>query len=180
MLFLFYFNLFFVYSFIGFIIETAFAYTVRGVIENRKTMRFLPLCPVYGIGALTLQVFIVDFAESVLLVLFFGVCAGTLVEYLYGLFCLKVFHVMLWDYRTEKHNLQGLICPRFAVFWCVLSVLYVYFFAPAMNAYLYNFSPFVTAVLMILFTSDLVMTIVMLKNKTFSIYCPVIKEESVL
>ncbi|MBQ2390634.1 MAG: hypothetical protein II306_02595, partial [Clostridia bacterium] len=34
-----YFLLFFIYSFIGFILETIFAFITRGVIENRKTMR---------------------------------------------------------------------------------------------------------------------------------------------
>lgn len=49
----------------------------------------------------------------------------TLIEYLAGWICLKLFKVRLWDYSRVKGNIQGLICPMFSFFWGVLGLLYL-------------------------------------------------------
>ena len=51
----------------------------------------------------------------------------TLVEYIAGLICLKVFKVRLWDYSETKFNIQGLICPFFTLIWGVMSAIYLLF-----------------------------------------------------
>ena len=40
------------YSFLGFLLEVAYAKAIRAQRLDRKCFYFLPLCPVYGIGAL--------------------------------------------------------------------------------------------------------------------------------
>ena len=65
------------------------------------------------------------------MVLFVAMAIGmTLIEYIAGLFCLKYFKVMLWDYSNLWGNIQGLICPLFSFFWAVLGALYYFFVHP--------------------------------------------------
>jgi len=41
---------FLIYSFLGFLLEVAFARLTRAAKQDRKCMLLLPLCPVYGLG----------------------------------------------------------------------------------------------------------------------------------
>ena len=45
---------FVLYSFLGFLVEVAFARVTRNPKKDRKCLYFLPLCPVYGLGALAI------------------------------------------------------------------------------------------------------------------------------
>ena len=50
----------------------------------------------------------------------------TAIEYIAGIIALKGFHVVLWDYSNEWGNIQGIICPKFSLFWGLLGVAYYY------------------------------------------------------
>lgn len=62
--------------------------------------------------------------------LFAMAAAMTAIEYIAGIFCLKVSHVRLWDYRGEKWNVQGIICPKFSFFWGMLGGGYYFLVHP--------------------------------------------------
>lgn len=157
-----YFLLFFIYSFIGFILETIFAFITRGVIENRKTMRFLPLCPVYGIGALMLDIILSPFINYPIICIVGGVIIGTVAEYLYGFLCRALFQVDLWNYSELKHNKSGLIALPFCVIWCVLSSVYIYTIKPHTDIIIYNFPFSIAVFLLTLFISDMIYTVFLL------------------
>ena len=44
---------FMLYSFLGFVLEVLFARAIRNPKRDRKCFYFLPLCPVYGLGAVS-------------------------------------------------------------------------------------------------------------------------------
>lgn len=56
--------------------------------------------------------------------------AMTLIEYIAGILCLKVFKVRLWDYSDQWGNIQGIICPLFSFFWAVLGAVYYFLIHP--------------------------------------------------
>ena len=45
---------FLIYSFLGFLVEVAYVRLVGGVKRDRKCRLVLPICPVYGLGALAI------------------------------------------------------------------------------------------------------------------------------
>ena len=159
-----YFLLFFIYSFVGFILETIFAFITRGVIENRKTMRFLPLCPVYGIGALMLDVILSPFVDYPLICIIGGVIIGTVAEYLYGFLCRVLFNVDLWNYSELKHNKSGLIALPFCAIWCVLSSVYIYTIKPHTDIIIHNFPVSIAIFILILFAADTAYTVYLLSR----------------
>ncbi|MCM1455793.1 MAG: hypothetical protein NC037_04615 [Bacteroides sp.] len=63
---------FFFYSFCGFLLEVAFARAIRSPKQDRKCHLLLPVCPVYGVGALAILALPEAVAASPLLLFFAG------------------------------------------------------------------------------------------------------------
>ncbi len=121
---IFWFWCFLCYSFLGFVIEVIFARVTGNPKRDRKCRYFLPICPVYGLGALA----VMALPESVRLrpVLFFlcAAAACTAVEYVTAVFYERVTGVAFWDYSHLPGNLGGRVCPLFSLFWGLLAVLF--------------------------------------------------------
>jgi len=91
-----------------------------------------PYLPIYGIGlsvmfviAYTIQT-VFDNPSDIVVIVLIGV-AMTLIEFIGGLFLLKVLNMRLWDYRKQFGNIMGLICPTFTVIWAVIGAGYYLF-----------------------------------------------------
>ena len=50
---------------------------------------------------------------------------ATMLEFVVGLLDRIYFHQQMWDYSEEFLNFQGVICLRFSIYWCLLTVLAV-------------------------------------------------------
>ena len=50
--------------------------------------------------------------------------AVTVIEYIAGILCLKVWKVRLWDYSHLWGNIQGIICPVFSLAWAAIAIFY--------------------------------------------------------
>ncbi|MBZ2387009.1 hypothetical protein K8P03_06905 [Anaerococcus murdochii] len=113
----FYIGYFFVYAFIGWIMEVSFQAVKTGRFINRGFLNG-PLCPIYGFGALGVIYFLTDIAKTNKLVLFFGsVFIATALELVGGFLLEKIFHKKWWDYSDMRFNLGGYICLEFSILW---------------------------------------------------------------
>lgn len=121
---------FILYSFLGFLVEVAFARAVRAEKQDRKCFYFLPLCPVYGLGALLILAPAQQLYPYPILVAVWSALAATGAEYVMSLFYEKVLGVSFWDYTQLPGNLRGRICPLFSAFWSLLGLLSVYLIQP--------------------------------------------------
>lgn len=120
---------FFIYSFIGWCAEIAYA-----AIKHRKFMNrgFLngPLCPVYGVGMVLILLFFGSLkGKFVFLALGCSVMAAV-VEFFTGALMEKVFRCKWWDYSGYKHNIGGYICPQFSLLWGIGAALIITFLHP--------------------------------------------------
>ncbi len=118
-----------IYSFFGFLLEVAFARAIGHPKRDRKCFLLLPMCPVYGLGAL-LILWLAPAARGILWVMVIGTLAATAAELLMGLFYRYVLEVEFWDYSDMRGNLMGLVCPMFSLFWSILSLGLVYLVHP--------------------------------------------------
>ncbi len=124
---------FILYSALGFLLEITFARLIGHPKRDRKCFLLLPLCPVYGLGALL----ILRAARpegGPLWVFFAGGLAATAAEFLMGLFYRYAVGVEFWDYSDFPGNLAGLVCPQFAAVWGLLALALVYRVHPVMDA----------------------------------------------
>lgn len=81
------------------------------------------LCLLYFMCNLNIQTSLPTWLESTLVILL-TTALVILLEYLTGLYFLKVNHVRLWDYTDRPGNIQGLICPLFSIFWLLIVIFY--------------------------------------------------------
>lgn len=111
--------LFFVYSFLGWVLETASAAFRQKQFVNRGLVN-APLCVIYGITAAVMTVF---FGELHGVWLFAaGFIISTLIEWIAGHAIERMYHERWWNYSKLKWNLDGYICLPVSVCWGLLIV----------------------------------------------------------
>ncbi len=111
---------FWIYSFAGFLLETAFALVTRAEHRKRRCFLMLPLCPVYGLGVLAVLSLPSSMVNTFWGLVFWGGLTATAVEYGVHLLYEKLFHVRFWDYSAVWGNLGGRISLPFSVAWGIL------------------------------------------------------------
>ena len=96
--------------------------------------------PIYGIGGCILYFlselklrFLPNEALRVTVILLLAVLVMTLIELIGGAIALYAFHIRLWDYSGEWANLNGLICPKFSLFWGLICAGYYFFLYPRLH-----------------------------------------------
>ncbi len=124
---------FVLYSMVGFLLEITFARLTGHPKRDRKCFLLLPLCPVYGLGALLILWFARP-GSGPLWVFFAGGLSATAAELLMGAFYRYVIGVEFWDYSGFRGNVAGLVCPHFALAWGLLALVLVYRVHPVMAA----------------------------------------------
>lgn len=121
------------YSFAGFLLEVAFARATGARKQDRKCFLLLPLCPVYGLGAVAILL-LPEGVQGNLLLLFFGsALAATAVEYAMSLFYEKCWGVSFWNYSALRGNVQGRVCLPFSLCWGLLGIALVYGVQPLLS-----------------------------------------------
>ena len=120
---------FIIYSFLGWIMESI----VRSVSEKKIiNTGFLkgPVCPIYGIGAIIMLLFLERYQNKPILLFFIAIIVLTTWEYLVGVLLEKIFHTKYWDYSEQKFNFQGRICLVNSICWGILGVIFVKYIHP--------------------------------------------------
>lgn len=155
---------FVIYSFLGFLLEVGFARLVRAEKKDRKCFALLPLCPVYGFGALAILLLPQWVHRSGPLLLVLGGLAATGAEYLMALFYRRVAGVSFWDYSHMRFHIQGRVCPLFTLFWGLLAALLVHRVHPAVAVWVTRIPPGLLPSALLLLTADGAYTIALLRT----------------
>lgn len=85
-------------------------------------MAYIPMITISDINELTW--------DRVLLIIIAMGLVMTFIEYIAGIVFIKHMKIKLWDYSKEWGNYQGIICPKFTVYWTLMSGLYYIFVQP--------------------------------------------------
>ena len=120
---------FFIYAFIGWCLETFYAFTVFGHFVKRGFL-FGPICPIYGFGAVLLIINLSkikgnNFKKFIVAMLVFSAF-----EFIASWILEVVFHQRWWDYSDAIFNIQGRICLSFSLLWGIIGVLFANFIHP--------------------------------------------------
>jgi uncharacterized membrane protein len=116
--------LFFIYAFIGWCSEVAYAAAETGRFVNRGFLNG-PLCPVYGFGVVTVLTLLTPLKDNILVLFVGSVILTSVLEWLTGWILEKTFHQKWWDYTNYPFNISGYICLKFSLVWgigCLLAV----------------------------------------------------------
>ena len=151
--------MFFIYSFVGWVIEVIYYGITEGKFINRGFLAG-PLCPVYGLGFYAAIWFFEPFKDN-FLILFFGMAtACTIVELIAGLILYHAFHMRWWDYSDYKLNIGGYICLRFFIYWGIAASLGMYVLHPTVKWIIAHINYPIRIGILIFFTVILVIDLV--------------------
>lgn len=120
---------FFIYSFLGWCAEVAYAALIEKRFVNRGFLNGA-LCPIYGLGVVLIHFLMRPFGNNLAVLLVGSMILGSALEWLAGFLLEKVFHQKWWDYSDQPHNLNGYICLKFSMLWGVAGALIVRFVVP--------------------------------------------------
>ena len=126
------FLMFFIYSFVGWVVEVVYYGITEGKFINRGFLAG-PLCPVYGLGFYA-AIWIFEPLRNNFFIIFFGMAtACTIVELIAGVILYHTFHMRWWDYSDYKLNFRGYICLRFYIYWGIAASLGIYVLHPTVK-----------------------------------------------
>ena len=158
---------FIIYSFLGWVMESI----VRTVCEKKLiNTGFLhgPVCPIYGIGAIIMLLFLDNFENKPILLFFIAIVILTFWEYIVGVLLEKIFHTKYWDYSKQKFNFQGRICLTNSVCWGVLGVLFVKYIHPFIRSIISKVDAslmhYIVSIVLIVMLVDMIVSIIKIKN----------------
>lgn len=124
---------FIIYSFLGWVLES-----VTKTVMQRKWVNsgflFGPFCPIYGIGAIIMYLFLDSFKGKWILLFLIGFFVLSVWEYIVGWLLEKFFQTKYWDYSNYKFNIHGRVCLMNSIFWGILGVLFVNVIHPFIDA----------------------------------------------
>lgn len=152
---------FWIYSFLGWLVELAFALASRSGEQRRRCFLLLPLCPVYGLGmmaALALP------PMGWLGLTVWGGLAATAVEYTVHWAGERFLRVEFWDYSQVSGNLRGRVCLPFSLAWGVLVWAAVRFIQPGVAALAAAVPDWLTFGFLLVFTADAVCSLRFLRE----------------
>ena len=115
---LFYF--FIVYSFIGWCIETVYAYLNKGAFVNRGFL-YGPFLPIYGFGALIMIILLEQLGKNIPLLFISAVLLLSTFEYVTGYIFKNYFGRVLWDYSNKPLNINGHVWIGASLLWGFLG-----------------------------------------------------------
>ena len=161
-IYMYYLNNFFIYSFLGYILEL-----IVSKMNGKKIgsgMLYGPWTPIYGLGAVLVLVIskfifnLFDFNKflEIIIVSITMMIVLTFLEWIGGILIEKIFHVVFWDYRKFKFNIGKYVALEVSLIWAIGSLLIIYIIQPIINKFIYLIPNYITYILIVLFIIDMI------------------------
>ena len=156
---------FWTYSFLGYLLERGYAIATHADRQARKCFLLLPMCPVYGLGALAVLALPESLSGSFWSLALWGGLAATAVEYAVHVLYDRLLGVRFWDYSQVRWNLRGRICLPFSLIWGALGLGLRYFVQPLMDRFITWLPEVLLLPITLLFTADFLFTGLVLRRR---------------
>ena len=154
--------MFFIYAITGWVLEVVYYGYDEGRFINRGFLNG-PLCPVYGIGFYGVVLLLQPLAYNFFLLFFGSAFICTFVEFWAGFILYQIFEMRWWDYRNEKYNFMGFICPKFSFYWGIACSFGIYVLHPTVLWVLHhtydNAKIVILSILTVVLVCDIIATV---------------------
>ena len=115
---------FFIYAFLGWILETVFCLVTLGTFLKRGFL-YGPLCPMYGFAAVGMIQLLKNIKTNTIGKFFICMIVFTSFEYIVAVVLESLFGLRWWDYSNEVLNFQGRISLPYSIAWGIVGVIFV-------------------------------------------------------
>ncbi len=158
-------NCFFLYSILGFFLETIFS-LVKGF-SYESGILYGPWTPVYGFGVIVIFFFakmlekwkLSKFLKFLFLFLSTSIVLA-IMEILGGYFIEWFFHKRFWDYSNMKFPITPYTSLEMALLWGILSLLLYSFIKPILDKVVKKIPNYLTCIFILLMFLDLLFTVI--------------------
>ncbi len=163
---MYYLNCFFIYSILGYIIETV--YSIINNINYESGFLHFFWTPIYGIGTLLIlfiskyifkELHLKKYIETIIVFLTLIIILS-LMELLGGYLIEIIFNRTFWDYSHYKYNIGKYICLEISLIWGILSIIVIYIIHPLFRKIIKKIPKYITYILILLFIIDIIYTII--------------------
>ena len=155
------FIIFIIYSFIGWIIDICDVYYIDKKIVNRG-FYIGPYCPIYGVGVLLIIFLLKDYMDSPVVLFILAAVICMILEYLTSYVMEKWFNARWWDYSDRKFNLNGRICLETTIPFGLGAMIVMYvvhpFIVNNLNKVSNNIIIIIGIILMLVFLIDAIIS----------------------
>lgn len=115
---------FFIYAFLGWILETVFCLVTLGTFTKRGFL-YGPLCPMYGFAAVGMIQLLKKLKTNTIGKFCICMIVFTVFEYIVASVLESLFGLRWWDYSNERFNFQGRISLPYSIAWGIIGVIFV-------------------------------------------------------
>lgn len=158
------FLLFFIYSFLGYIVESiSVSLMEKKVVWNRG---FLvgPYIPIFGIGAMTMILTLQKYKDDIVALFIMSMVVCLTIEYLCSLVAEKIFKLRWWNYSDKLFNINGRICLQNGILFGIGGVLIVKY----VNTWIENLILLLPNSLMV--TLSIILTVIFVSDTILSLH----------
>lgn len=117
-----FFTWFYVYSFLGWIMECIVIRKQKGYWENRGFAK-LPFCVIYGFGVLIASYLFEPIKDNYIALYIFGCIGATALEYIVARVMMKLFGEVWWNYDHLKYNYKGILSLQSTLAWGLIALI---------------------------------------------------------
>ena len=160
-MFLKYILLFFLYSFLGWLMEVVYTFIRERKFVNRGFLKG-PYCPIYGLGCVFLSIVLTNFNKNIFLLFIITFTLCFILEYMTSLVLEKIFHLRWWDYSNYKFNINGRVCLETILPFSIIGIIAIKYINPLLLEFIDSLSKYflitISVVLICLFIFDLVIS----------------------
>ena len=158
---------FIIYSICGWILESVYRSFREKKIINTGFLNG-PMCPIYGIGAIIMILFLGKFSKNIIVLFLVSFIVLSIWEYIVGVYLEKTFKTKYWDYSDHKINIKGRVCLSNSICWGILGVLFIKYIHPfikhEISSINLNVLKVIVLIITLIFVIDTIMSIVKTKN----------------
>ncbi len=155
------FIMFMIYSFIGWLVDIGDIYFKYKKLVNRG-FYIGPYCPIYGVGVLLMIFLLKDYMKTPLVLFILAAVICMTLEYLTSYVMEKWFNARWWDYSDRKFNLNGRICLEttipFGIAACAVMYVVNPFLTGLLNKVPSNVVIIISLILMTIFLIDIIIS----------------------
>lgn len=122
-------DLFYIFIFgsiFGWLIEGIYTLIKKGILINHSALVLGPFNIVYGVGAVILTIFLINYIDkSYLKIFFISFMCGTILEYIISVCMELLVGFTAWNYSKYFLNINGRVCLQYSIYWGFLGIILI-------------------------------------------------------
>lgn len=115
---------FFIYSFLGWILESITKTIIQKSFVNSGFL-YGPFCPIYGLAAVGMVILLNSHQSHYFTIFIISFVVFSIWEYFVGWLLEKLFNTKYWDYSSSRFNIKGRVCLLNSLIWGFLGVAFI-------------------------------------------------------